>query len=193
MSISKYIFPLDILTDWLSAVKWLWLWQMTDPSSRQRESSTETRQQIPDLNTWKGSNIWSNVHKVGSTPRHTDWLTVSRQVTLTRSLQSHCLVTTVAQLIRGRYPATNVNIILYCEGPCFMSRKFTLLHRSRVALLFKECHSRGITYGRYVSPSARRTALICQQLRRARDSTTATKRTASCYIYLASCHSALLV
>jgi hypothetical protein len=31
-------------------------------------------QQIPDPNSWKASNIWSNVHKVGSTPRHTDRL-----------------------------------------------------------------------------------------------------------------------
>jgi hypothetical protein len=26
------------------------------------------------LNSWKGSNIWWNVQKLGSTPRHTDWL-----------------------------------------------------------------------------------------------------------------------
>jgi hypothetical protein len=65
---------LDAKTYWLSAVKWLWRWQMTDPSSRQRGHPTETGQQIPDPNSWKGSNIWSNVHKVGLTPRHTDWL-----------------------------------------------------------------------------------------------------------------------
>jgi hypothetical protein len=28
-------------------------------------------------------NIWSNVHNVGSTPRHNDWLTVSHKVILT--------------------------------------------------------------------------------------------------------------
>jgi hypothetical protein len=44
----------------------------TDPASRQRGRPTETGQQIPDPNSWKGSNICSNVHKVGSTPRHTD-------------------------------------------------------------------------------------------------------------------------
>jgi hypothetical protein len=49
--------------------------QRTDPTFRQRGRPTETRQQISDPNAWKGSNIWSNVHKVGSTPRHTDWLT----------------------------------------------------------------------------------------------------------------------
>jgi hypothetical protein len=60
---------------------------LKDPASRQRGRPTETRQQIPDPNSWKGSNmwsnvqnswrgsnIWSNVHKLGSTPRHTDCL-----------------------------------------------------------------------------------------------------------------------
>jgi hypothetical protein len=41
--------------------------QRTDPASRQRGRPTHTGQQIPDPNSWKGSNIWSNVHKVGST------------------------------------------------------------------------------------------------------------------------------
>jgi hypothetical protein len=45
--------------------------QRTDPASRQRGRPTETGQQIPDPNSWKGSNIWSKVHNVGSTPRHT--------------------------------------------------------------------------------------------------------------------------
>jgi hypothetical protein len=49
--------------------------QRTDPASRQGGRPTETIQQISDPNTWKGSNIWSNIHKVGSTPRQTDWLT----------------------------------------------------------------------------------------------------------------------
>jgi hypothetical protein len=63
--------------------------QRTDPASRQRGRPTETRQQIPDPNSWKGSNIWSNVHKVGSTPRHTDWLTdwLSAVVTLTLTIE----------------------------------------------------------------------------------------------------------
>jgi hypothetical protein len=56
--------------------------QRPDPDSRQRGRPRETGQQIPDRNSWKGSNIWSNVHKVDSTPRHTDWLTVSSKVTL---------------------------------------------------------------------------------------------------------------
>jgi hypothetical protein len=54
-----------------------------------REGPHRDRTKIPDQNSWKGSKIWSNVHKVGSTPRHTDWLTVSRKVTLTLSLRSH--------------------------------------------------------------------------------------------------------
>jgi hypothetical protein len=41
------------------------------------------QQQIPDQNTWIGSNVWSNVHKVGSTPRHTDWLSETLTLTLT--------------------------------------------------------------------------------------------------------------
>jgi hypothetical protein len=53
------------------------------PASRQRGRPTETEQQIPDPNSWKGSNIWSKVHKLGSTPRHTEWLTVSHKMTLT--------------------------------------------------------------------------------------------------------------
>jgi hypothetical protein len=48
--------------------------QRTDPACRQRGRHTVTEQQIPDPNSWKESNIWSNVHKVGSTRRHTDWL-----------------------------------------------------------------------------------------------------------------------
>jgi hypothetical protein len=57
--------------------------QRIDPTSRQRGRPTERRQQIPDPNTWKGSNIWSNVHKVDSIPRLTGWHTVSRKVILT--------------------------------------------------------------------------------------------------------------
>jgi hypothetical protein len=64
------------LMRWKVSVQWAK--QMTDPASRQRGRSTETGQQIPDPNSWEGSNIWSNAHKVGSTPRHTD-----RRVTLT--------------------------------------------------------------------------------------------------------------
>jgi hypothetical protein len=64
--------------------KWLYCdIQMTDPVSHQRRHPIQMGQQIPDPNPWKESNIWSNVHKVGSTPRHTDWLTVSCKVTLT--------------------------------------------------------------------------------------------------------------
>jgi hypothetical protein len=36
--------------------------------------------------TFKKKNIWSKVSYLGSTPRHTDWLTVSRNVTLTLTL-----------------------------------------------------------------------------------------------------------
>jgi hypothetical protein len=76
----------DWLTDWLWAVKSLWLWQIMDATFCKRGRPTETGQQTPYPNSWKGRNIWSNVHKVGSTPRHTDWLTVSRKVTLTLAL-----------------------------------------------------------------------------------------------------------
>jgi hypothetical protein len=60
------------------------LWLTKDIRHLVREDApTETGQQIPDPNTSKGSDIWSNVHKVGSTPGHTDWLTVRRKVTFT--------------------------------------------------------------------------------------------------------------
>jgi hypothetical protein len=63
--------------------KWLdWDLQRTDPASRQTGHLTKTGQQILDQNPWIGSNIWSKVHKVGSTPRHTDWMTVSRKMWL---------------------------------------------------------------------------------------------------------------
>jgi hypothetical protein len=57
--------------------------QRTDPASHQRGRPTETGQQIPDPNSWKRSNIWSNIHKVDLMPRHGDWLTISHKVTLT--------------------------------------------------------------------------------------------------------------
>jgi hypothetical protein len=62
---------------------------LADPASRQRGRPTETGQQIPDTNSRKGSNISSNVHKVCSTPRHTDWLTFSRKVTSTFDLKNY--------------------------------------------------------------------------------------------------------
>jgi hypothetical protein len=46
--------------------------QRTDPPLV-REGALQTGQHIPDPNSWKGSNIWSNIHKVGSTPIHTDF------------------------------------------------------------------------------------------------------------------------
>jgi hypothetical protein len=55
------------------------------PGLSSERAPTETGQQIPDPKSWKGSNIWSNVHEVGSKPRHTDLLTLSRKVTLTDS------------------------------------------------------------------------------------------------------------
>jgi hypothetical protein len=53
---------------------------MADPTSRQRgrpkNDKTETLKK----------NLWSKVPYLSSTPRHTDWLTVSRKVTLTLTL-----------------------------------------------------------------------------------------------------------
>jgi hypothetical protein len=60
------------------------------PASLQRGRPTETGQQILDPNSWKRGNIWSNVHKVGSTPRHTDRLTDSRKVALTLTIHRPC-------------------------------------------------------------------------------------------------------
>jgi hypothetical protein len=52
-------------------------WHMTDPTSRQ-----SGRPKKQDSN-FEKKNLWSNVPDLGLTPRHTDWLTVSRNVTLT--------------------------------------------------------------------------------------------------------------
>jgi hypothetical protein len=54
-----------------------------------RGCPTETGQQIPYPNSWKGSNIWSNIHKVDSTPRHTDSDSESRSSV--QSVQFRCL------------------------------------------------------------------------------------------------------
>jgi hypothetical protein len=51
---------------------------MTDPTSRQRG-----RPKNDKTETFNKKNLWSKVPYLGSTPRHTDWLTVSRKVTLT--------------------------------------------------------------------------------------------------------------
>jgi hypothetical protein len=51
------------------------LWQMTDPTSRQRGRPTETRQQLWENNLRTESNIWSQVPRVDSISWHTDWLT----------------------------------------------------------------------------------------------------------------------
>jgi hypothetical protein len=59
---------------------WVITMQIADPSARPRGRPTETRPQISD-NTPIGSNIWSQVPQGCSTPRHTDWLTVSHKVT----------------------------------------------------------------------------------------------------------------
>jgi hypothetical protein len=59
--------------------------QIADPSSHQRGRPTETGKQIPDPNSWKGSNIWSNVHKVRSKPRHIDRLSAVKWLWLWKS------------------------------------------------------------------------------------------------------------
>jgi hypothetical protein len=91
-------FPVCCWIDWLLMIKncliesgspcsinrFVWLdcdLQRTDPASRRRGRPTETGQQIPDPKSWKGSNIWSNVHKMVSTPRHSDWLSAVKWLT----------------------------------------------------------------------------------------------------------------
>jgi hypothetical protein len=60
---------------------WVIALQIANQSSRQRGRPTETGSKIFDSNIPTGSNIWSQVPQRRSTPRHTDWLTVSRKVT----------------------------------------------------------------------------------------------------------------
>jgi hypothetical protein len=54
---------------------WVITLQTADQPSRQRGRPTETRPQISDSNIPTGSNIWSQVPRGCSIPRHTDWLT----------------------------------------------------------------------------------------------------------------------
>jgi hypothetical protein len=56
-------------------IYWLTVSLKVTLSQRHDLSSETETERIPDPNSWKGSNIWSNVHKVGSTLRNTDWLT----------------------------------------------------------------------------------------------------------------------
>jgi hypothetical protein len=55
---------------------------MTDPTSRQRGRPQMTRQKLSTTKIY----LWSTSPRLGSTPRHTDWLTVSCDVTLTVTL-----------------------------------------------------------------------------------------------------------
>jgi hypothetical protein len=55
-------------------------WHMTDPTSLQRGRPKN------DKTVTLRKNLWSKVLYLGSTPRHTDWLTVSRNMTLTLTL-----------------------------------------------------------------------------------------------------------
>jgi hypothetical protein len=61
----------DVLTDWLPAVKSLWLRKdrrgLSSERAPHRDRTTHSRPKMSS----KGSNIWS---KMGSIPRHTDWL-----------------------------------------------------------------------------------------------------------------------
>jgi hypothetical protein len=72
-------------------------WQMTDPTSRQRRGPKTKRK---DSN-FEKKNIYIYLVKsprLGSTPRHTDWLTVSCNVTLTLTIacsSSFCLTITL--------------------------------------------------------------------------------------------------
>jgi hypothetical protein len=61
--------------------KYCGLWQTTDTTSRQRGRLTKTRQQSSNSNKHLAMRT-----RRGSTSRHTDWLTVSRNVTLTLAL-----------------------------------------------------------------------------------------------------------
>jgi hypothetical protein len=62
---------------------WVITLQTVGPSSCQRGRPIDTRPQISDSNSPTGSNIWSQVPQGYSIPRHTDWLTISRKITLT--------------------------------------------------------------------------------------------------------------
>jgi hypothetical protein len=109
---------------WLRVLRysdhWVIALQTADPSSRQRERPTETRPQIPDSNIPTGSNIWSQVPQGCSIPRRTDWLTVTRKVTLTwtesTSIQGRCEgdIYSAGSLRRG-YPQSLDNPV---EGRC---------------------------------------------------------------------------
>jgi hypothetical protein len=102
-------------TDSLSAVKWLWLWQMTDPASRQRGRSAETGHQIPDPNSWEGSNIWSNVHKVSSTPRHTDWLSAMKWPWFSEITQNVCNVFLFSRVLPYNSSTIYINVWIYLD------------------------------------------------------------------------------
>jgi hypothetical protein len=82
--------------------------QRTDPASRQRGRPTETGQQIPDPNSWKGSNIWSD-----SILRHTDWLTFSRKVTLTLTM----IYFTITFFYYFFISISNQNLLIPKTGP----------------------------------------------------------------------------
>jgi hypothetical protein len=56
-------------------------WQETDPTSRQRGCPTETTRQLSDRKYYLFTSCRLNL-----TPRHTDWLAVSRNMTLTLTL-----------------------------------------------------------------------------------------------------------
>jgi hypothetical protein len=91
--------------------------QMTDPTSRQRGRPQMTRQKLKKK---KRSLVKSP--RLGSTPRLTDWLTVSRKVTLTLTWAwwnptvVHCynpLVALVVTIADACYCLTHMSIACY--------------------------------------------------------------------------------
>jgi hypothetical protein len=113
---------------------WLGPWvialQIADPSCRQRGRSTETRLQLSDSNVLAGSNLVTS-SRVGSTPRHTDWLTVSRKVTSTSIVLQASMLFQVTDLLRM--------FIMYFNITNFISKIseviITLLLRESLLLL----------------------------------------------------------
>jgi hypothetical protein len=71
-----------------------WLYCKLQTRCVVRGRPTDTRPQISDSNIPIGSNIWSQVPQGCSIPRHIDWLTVSRKVisTLTLNINNYLQV-----------------------------------------------------------------------------------------------------
>jgi hypothetical protein len=96
--------------------------QIADPSSRQRGRPTETGPQISDSNIPTGSNIWSKVPQGCSIPRHTDWLTVSRKVTSTSTVEHNF------------WEIESVSVFRWEEGDTYSVGSLLLVQWLRLAL-----------------------------------------------------------